>query len=112
MVEVVAARRAGGGRQAIKLDTEIPRGTHLEVAREALPPTESDEYSVCELVGLQVVEEGGAALGRVVRVEPGVANDALELDDGSLLPLVANCVRTIDLEARRIRVAPGFSNPG
>ena len=41
-------------------------------------------------------------------VEPGVANDVLELDSGLLLPLVEACVREVDLEARRIVVEPGF----
>jgi 16S rRNA processing protein RimM len=109
-VEVVAARRGAGGRPVIKVEPPIVRGTPLEVAREALPPTEEDEYYVFELVGLEVVEEGGRSLGSVVRVEPGVANDALALDGGLLLPLVGACVRDIDLEAGRILVARGFSN--
>ena len=109
--EVVVARRGGGGRRVIKLDCEVARGTPLEVARDALPATEADEYYVFELLGLEVVEEGGRNLGRVVRVEPGVANDALELDGGLLLPLVGACVRDIDLQAGRILVAPGFSDP-
>ena len=109
---VVLARRGGGGRRVIKLDREVARGTPLEVPRGELPATGQDEYYVFELVGLEVVEDGGRALGRVVRVDPGVANDVLELDGGLLLPLVAACVRDIDLEARRILVAPGFSDPG
>jgi 16S rRNA processing protein RimM len=111
-VEVVVARRGAGGRRVIKLAPPVARGTPLEVARDALPATGEDEYYVFELVGLQVVEEGGRPLGRVLRVEPGIANDALELDGGLLLPLVGECVRDIDLEAGRILVAPGFSNPG
>ena len=96
----------------IRLDAEVARGTPLEVARDALPPTEDDEYYVFQLVGLDVVEEDGRrVLGRVVRVAPGVANDALELEGGLLLPLVAECVRDIDLEAGRILVASGFSDP-
>jgi 16S rRNA processing protein RimM len=110
-VEVVATRRGGGGRRVIRLDREVPRGTPLEVSRSALPRTGADEYYVFELVGLEVVEEGGRALGRVARVEPGVANDALALDSGLLLPLVGACVADIDLEAGRILVAPGFSDP-
>ncbi len=111
-VEVVVARHGAGGRPVIKVEPPIVRGTALEVAREALPPTEPDEYYVFELVGLEVIEEGGRSLGRVARVEPGVANDALELDSGMLLPLVGECINDIDLEAGRILVAPGFSNPG
>jgi 16S rRNA processing protein RimM len=109
-LEVVAARRAGG-RPVIRLAGEARRGAPLEVARESLPPTGEDEYYAFQLVGLAVVEEGDRPLGRVVSVLPGVANDALELDGGELLPLVGDCVRDIDLETGRILVAPGFSDP-
>jgi 16S rRNA processing protein RimM len=109
--EVVLARRGGGGRRVIRLDRDVARGATLEVSKDALPTTAADEYYVFQLVGLDVVEEGGRELGRVVAVEPGVANDALALDGGLLLPLVGDCVRGIDLEARRILVAPGFSDP-
>ena len=110
-LEVVTARRGAGGRPVIRLEREVPRGTELEVPVEALPPTGEGEYYAFQLVGLDVVEEGGRRLGRVTRVEPGVANDALALDSGLLLPLVEACVRDIDLEAGRILVAPGFSDP-
>ena len=110
-VEVVAARRGAGGRQVIRLDRGVARGTELEVPVEALPPTEEGEYYAFQLVGLEVVEEGGRRLGQVVAVEPGVANDALALDSGLLLPIVEACVRDVDLAAGRILVAPGFSDP-
>jgi 16S rRNA processing protein RimM len=110
-VEVVDARRGAGGRPVIRLDREVPRGTELEVPVEALPPTEEGEYYAFQLVGLDVIEEGGRRLGQVVAVEPGVANDSIALDSGLLLPLVEVCVRHIDLAARRILVAPGFSDP-
>ncbi len=87
------------------------RGTPLEVPREALPLTAEGEYYTFELVGLEVLEEGGRSLGRVVGVVPGIANDALELDSGPLLPLVEACVREIDLGAGRILVAQGFFDP-
>jgi ribosomal 30S subunit maturation factor RimM len=51
-------------------------------------------------------------LGRVTEVSPGVANDVIELDSGLALPFVAACVLEVDLEARRIVVAPGFSDHG
>jgi len=110
-LEVVTARRGAGGRPVIRLDREVSRGAELEVPVEALPPTEEGEYYTFQLVGLEVVEEGGRLLGSVVRVEPGVANDALALDSGLLLPIVEACVRHIDFENRRILVAPGFSDP-
>jgi 16S rRNA processing protein RimM len=110
-LEVVIARRGSGRRPVIRLEREVARGAPLEVPLEALPPTEEGEYYTFQLVGLEVVEEGGRALGRVATVEPGVANDSIALEGGQLLPLVEACVRDIDLEAGRIIVAPGFSNP-
>ena len=108
--EVVAAKRAGG-RPVVRLDRRVERGTELQVERAALPPPGEDEYYVFELVGLEVVEEDGRALGKVATVAAGVANDVLELDSGRALPMVEECVRDIDLEAGRILIAPGFSDP-
>jgi 16S rRNA processing protein RimM len=110
--EVVVARRGAGGRPVIRLDRPAARGALLEVPREALPPPGADEYYAFQLVGLEVVEEDGRVLGRVREVHPGPANDAIDLGDGLLLPLVAACIRSVDLEAGRILVAPGFSDPG
>jgi 16S rRNA processing protein RimM len=107
---VVASKRSGG-RPVIRLDREAARGAELAVPREELPPTEEDEYYEFQLVGLAVEEEGGRALGRVVAVQPGPANDALELDSGLLLPLVGACVQQVDLAAGRIQVARGFADP-
>jgi 16S rRNA processing protein RimM len=111
-VEVVASKHGGGGRRVIRVDTPLERGTTLEVLRDALPPTAADEYYIFQLVGLEVVEEGGRRLGHVEDVQHGVANDVLALDSGLLLPLVGDCVCDVDLEARRILVASGFSDPG
>jgi 16S rRNA processing protein RimM len=109
--EVVVAKRGSGGRPVIRLDRDVSRGAALEVERASLPPTEDGEYYVFELVGLDVVEEGGRVLGKVSAVDPGVANDVLALENGVLLPLVEECVLDIDVEAGRILVAPGFSDP-
>jgi 16S rRNA processing protein RimM len=106
--EVVERKRAGG-RIVIRLDRRVDRGAALEVRRDALPEPEAGEYYVFQLVGLDVEEEGGRALGTVTEVVPGIANDVLELDTGLSLPLVEACVREVDLERRRILVAPGFT---
>jgi 16S rRNA processing protein RimM len=96
----------------IRLDRRVPRGTSLEVPRSALAPTDEDEYYVFQLVGLEVSEQGGEVLGTVRDVTPGVANDVLELDSGLLLPMVEECVLSVDLDAGSILVAPGFSSAG
>jgi 16S rRNA processing protein RimM len=106
--EVVSARRSSG-RPVVKLDRPVERGAPIEVERDALPPTEDDEYYAFQLVGLAVVEETGRELGNVQTVTPGVANDVLELDSGVLLPMIEDCVQNVDLEGGRIRVAGGFA---
>jgi 16S rRNA processing protein RimM len=106
---ILESKRAGG-RPVIRLDREVPRGADLQVERAQLPEPEEGEYYVFQLVGLDVEEDGGRALGRVVEVVPGPANDVLELDGGLALPLVDACVQEVDLAAGRILVRRGFAN--
>jgi 16S rRNA processing protein RimM len=108
---VVGSKQARG-RPVIRLDRRVARGAALAVPPDALAPTSADEYYVFQLVGLEVAEEGGRPLGTVADVAPGVANDVLELDSGLLLPMVEECVLSVDLEAGRIVVARGFSDAG
>ena len=105
---ITLTRKAGGGRRAIRLDREVPRGAELAIDASELPPPDPDSYYVFQLVGLQAVDEDGAALGRVVEVHPGAANDNVELEDGTLVPLVEDAIREVDVAAGRIVVARGF----
>jgi 16S rRNA processing protein RimM len=109
---MVLGLRHARGRPVIRLDRRVARGVSLQVPRDALAETAEGEYYVFQLVGLQVQEEGGGVLGVVTDVAPGVANDVLELDSGLLLSMVEECVLSVDLEARCILVAPGFSAAG
>jgi 16S rRNA processing protein RimM len=108
--EIVESKRSRG-RPVIRLDREAPRGAELAVPRSELPQPEEGEYYAFQLIGLEVAEDGGRALGRVEGVQPGVANDVLELDSGAALPLVDACVLEVDLERGRIVVAQGFQLP-
>jgi 16S rRNA processing protein RimM len=108
--QVVDSKRSGG-RRVIRLDREAARGAELAVPRSELPPPGEDEYYEFQLVGLTVEEDGGRTLGRVTSVQPGPANDVLELDSGLLLPLVGACVLEVDLETGRILIARGFAAP-
>jgi 16S rRNA processing protein RimM len=108
-VEVRERKRVGGGRLAIRVDGEAPRGATLAVPRESLPPTGEDEFYVFELVGLRVVEEGGREVGTVTDVLQYPANDVLEVDGALLLPLVEDCVRDVDTEGGTIVIASGFA---
>jgi 16S rRNA processing protein RimM len=106
---VVTSKRAGG-RPVIRLDRPVARGSWLSLPAEELPPPGEDSFYVFQLVGMEVVEEGGRALGRVADVLPGVANDVLELDSGVALPMHEECVRDVDLAAGTIVVARGFAD--
>ena len=107
---VVVSRQVGKGRRAIKLDRRAERGAELTISRDALPPLDGDSYYVADLIGMEVLDEGGARVGFVRDVVPGPANDALVLDVGVLLPLVEDCVREVDLEGRRVLLNPGFTD--
>ena len=109
--EIVGSKRGAHGRPVIRLDRSASRGATLAVPRSELPPLPDDEYYAFQLVGLAVEEEGGRALGRVRDVLEYPANDVLELDSGTSLPLVEACVRQVDLEHGRIVIAPGFADP-
>ena len=108
--EVVASKRSGG-RPVLLLDRAAARGAALAVGREQLGEPAEGSYYVSDLVGLEVVEESGARLGRVSAVDPAPANDVLELDTGLLLPFAETCVVAVEPEAGRIVVAPGFAEP-
>ena len=107
----VVERKRPGGRVVVRLDVPAERGAPIEVPRTELPALEEDAFYVFQLVGLEVEEEGGRQLGTVADVLSRPANDVLELDSGLSLPLVEDCVRSVDLDARRIVVAPGFADP-
>ena len=98
--------RRSGSTAAVERGAELPcAATSSAAARRRTRTTSS------ELVGLEVEEEGGArARRRRATSLPGPANDVLELDSGLLLPLVEACVREVDLDGRRILVAPGFAD--
>lgn len=107
-VEVVLSRRVGGGRRAIKLDRDIDRGEALTIRRGDLPEPDPDHYYVFELVGLEVIGEGGRSLGRVTDVLPGSANDNLVLEDGTLVPMIEDAIQAVDLARGAIVLNPGF----
>ncbi len=106
----VAGRKRSGGRLVVRLDRTVPRGADLTVPRSMLPDPEPESFYVFQLIGLDVVEEGGRRLGSVQDVTPGIANDVLMLDSGVLLPMHEQCVREIDLAAGRVLVARGFGD--
>lgn len=87
------------------------KGTELYVERERLPPTaDTDEYYEADLVGLDVVDRQGRALGTVSELVDYGAGPILVVKavDGSelLLPFSDAMVPEIDLAAGRLVAEP------
>ncbi|RMG90671.1 MAG: 16S rRNA processing protein RimM [Candidatus Dadabacteria bacterium] len=80
----------------------------LYVDRSELPPLGEGEYYHADLLGCEVVEENGDVLGRVADVFDSGAHDVLvirtETGAERMLPVVAQWVLSIDVEAGRITV--------
>ena len=98
------ARRAGTDeRPLIRLDgVEDPRplrGELLLVEDELA----DDEWLASQLIGLSV-----PGIGTVSQVIDAPSCSVLELDDGTLIPFIADAVRSIDLEAGEIHINEGF----
>jgi len=107
---VVSSKRSRG-LPVIRLDRPVARGAELAVPVSELGAPDEGSFYVFQLVGLQVEEVGGRALGRVTDVIPGIANDVLELDSGLALPMHEDCISEVDLAAGRIVVSRGFADP-
>ncbi|MGR3485583.1 MAG: ribosome maturation factor RimM [Paracoccaceae bacterium] len=90
---------------------EALKGTDLRVPRSRLPGLPDDEFYHADLVGLTVLDAGGAHRGTVRAVFDHGAGDLLEIavdggGDTALLPFTRANVPTVDLTAGRIVIDP------
>ncbi|TCJ16315.1 ribosome maturation factor RimM [Parasulfuritortus cantonensis] len=86
---------------------EALQGQEVAVARAELPAPEADEYYWDDLVGLEVVNLAGEALGRVAEMLETGAHDIMRVTAGDterLIPFTAPIVATVDIAAGRIVV--------
>ncbi|MCP5086138.1 MAG: 16S rRNA processing protein RimM [Rhodobacteraceae bacterium] len=87
------------------------KGTRLCVARDALPNLPDDEFYHSDLIGLEVLDTGGAKIGQIKAVHNHGAGDMLEitgpgLKGGIMLPFTQQAAPTVDLASRRVIVDP------
>lgn len=81
------------------------RGVSLFAPRSVLPALPDDEFYYADLIGLEAVDTGGAALGTVKAVHNHGAGDILEIGaQGLLVAFTRAAVPTVDLAARRMVV--------
>ncbi|KGJ16624.1 ribosome maturation factor RimM [Paracoccus sanguinis] len=96
-----------------KEQADALRGVTLWADRAALPALGDDEFYHADLIGLEVVDTGGASLGRVRAIHDHGAGDILEIHGQSgtlLVPFTRAAVPTVDLSARRIVADPPESD--
>lgn len=94
-----------------KEEADALRGTDLFAARSVMPSLPDDEYYYADLIGLTVLDTGGATLGTVKNVMDHGAGDLLEITvpaqaETVLLPFSRAAVPTVDLAAGRIIADP------
>ena len=94
--------------EAVKL-----KGMDVALPRSALPASGENEFYKVDLVGMDVANEEGGALGRVVELYSNGAHDVLRVeakDDGRerLIPFVPAVVRQVDMAGGVIHVAWGL----
>jgi 16S rRNA processing protein RimM len=110
----IVARKGSDDRPIVRVEAagdrtaaEGLRGRVLEAVGGEPPPLDEDEYLAADLEGC-VVTDGTRELGRVRRLLAYPSCELLELDDGSLVPLVRDCVQKVDVAAKRIEVDGEF----
>ena len=96
---------------ASKEEADQMRNTSLFADRAVMPETEDDEYYYTDLIGLDVVDTGGTALGTVKNVMDHGAGDLLEItvpgtSETVLLPFTQAAVPTVDIKSGRIVADP------
>ena len=84
-----------------KEQADALKGLGLYVRRDQFPDPGDEEYYYADLVGLRVLDTGGADVGRVKAVQNHGADDLLEVtrDGGetALIPFTKAIVPTVDI---------------
>ena len=112
----VATMRVQSGRPVVAFEgfdsveaVERLAGLELRVPESALAPLEAGTYYHHQLVGCVVRIAGGETIGEVVRIDGGSAGSLLAVAGPRgeiLVPLATDICVEIDVEGRRIAIAP------
>ncbi len=89
-------------------DIEKYKGKGLWVSRENAVKLKKDEYFIADLIGIKVANEDGSFSGTLKDVITTGANDvyAVSCGDGRevLLPAIKDCILSVDLDNREMKV--------
>jgi 16S rRNA processing protein RimM len=89
---------------------EALQGMDVAVRRDEMPQADEGEYYWDELIGMEVVNVQGEALGRVEGLLETGAHDVLQVrgDRVRLIPFVEAYIQEVDVEAARMVVDWGL----
>lgn len=89
-------------------DIEMYKQRELWVPREEAQELEEDEYYIGDLIGMEVLLEGGSKFGELKDVMETGANDVyiVETKEGEevLLPAIKDCILDVDVENNTMTV--------
>jgi 16S rRNA processing protein RimM len=113
LLKIIQSRGHGG--LVVAVAQEVPdrnaaealKGARVFVGRASFPTAGTDEYYWVDLIGCEVVNRQGLALGRVEDLLDTGAHSVLRLlqaDTERLIPFVSAYIDSVDLGARRIVV--------
>ena len=100
-------------------EAEALKGATIQVSRKDFPALDNDEYYWTDLIGLDVVNLQGEALGRVtdmmhngaqsiLRITPVSEGDPTAKVEDRLVPFVDQFVKTVNLEGKLITLDWGL----
>lgn len=95
-------------------DIEKYKGKDLLITRENAVPLAENEYFIYDIIGAAVVEEDGKEVGILKEVLTTGANDVYVVQGKDqkeiLLPVIPDCVLTVDTDEKKVivRILPGL----
>jgi len=112
----IASVRFHQGRPIVALegigtmnDAEALAGAELKVAAASLPPLPGNTYYRHDLVGCDVTDTAGTAIGRVTGVQGSIERSLLVVGEGRdevMIPMVEGMIVKVDPAAKSIVIDP------
>ena len=88
-------------------DVEEYKGCDLYLSKEKVEETlDNDEFLIVDLIGMDVFDEDGSCVGKIVQVGDNRASNLLSIQDGNgkthLVPFVKQLVPVVDMVNKKI----------
>ncbi len=89
-------------------EVEKYKTAELYVDRKDAVDLEEDEYFICDLIGLKVIDDENQEIGILTDVLQSSANDVYEITDANnnkfLFPAIKQCILKVDMNTKTVYV--------